>query len=87
MKGVTKMKPLLSDEVIRLQNVIARKRGGLNVQAIDDEILGYISVYKYGSREYRDRAKNVLIGILVNSGMVKKKRDIIANDWRQRDDQ
>lgn len=75
------MKTLLSDEVSRLQNAIIRKRDDLNEQDIDDEILGYISIYKHGSKQYRERAKKVLVSILVNSGMVRKISDIIINDW------
>lgn len=75
------MRTKLSDAVVELENIISRKRDGLNEQAIDDEILGYISIYKYGSEIYRNKAKQVLIGILVDSGVLRRKRDIIVDDW------
>lgn len=75
------MKLLLSDEVVRLQRIIEKKRDGLNEQDIDEEILAWISVYKYGAKQYQEYAKRFLVSILVNSGMIKKKSDLIANDW------
>ena len=74
-------KIMLSEAVNHLQNAIKRKRDGLNEQEIDDEILAYISLYKYGRSDIKEEMKKKLALIIVNSGMVKSIRNLEINDW------
>lgn len=66
-----------NDYIRKIETNIAHKKG-LNVDrsGVDKEIIAWISVYKHGAENYRIIAKKVLSGILVNSGLVKNKKEL-----------
>ena len=65
-----------NDYICKIETNIVNKKGlNIDTSGVDKEIMAWISVYKHGAEIYKARAKTILLGILVNSGLVKNKKE------------
>lgn len=66
-----------NDYISKIETNIINKKG-LNIEksGVDKEIMAWISVYRHGAETYKTRAKKILLGILVNAGLVKNKKEL-----------
>ncbi|MFC0278120.1 hypothetical protein ACFFH2_15710 [Enterococcus devriesei] len=55
---------------------IENKKASNQSQQIDNEVLAYISIYKYGNKLYSSLAKKWLQFFLVNAGYAEKLSDL-----------
>lgn len=60
----------------QLKRDIERKKTLNQSQQFDDEVLGYISIYKHGNKLYSALAKKWLQFFLVNAGYAEKLKDV-----------
>ncbi|MDT2643211.1 hypothetical protein P7D52_10475 [Enterococcus dongliensis] len=60
----------------QLKKDIQKKRSLNQTQPIDDEVLGYISIYEHGNKLYSALAKKWLQFFLVNAGYAERLRDL-----------
>jgi hypothetical protein len=66
-----------NDYIRKIETNIAHKKGlNIDKSGVDKEIIAWISVYRHGAETYKIRAKKILLGILVNSGLVKNKKEL-----------
>ena len=69
------------DHIRSIETNIVNKNGlNIDTSGVDKEIMAWISVYKHGAEIYKVRVKTILLGILVNSGLVKNKKEIENED-------
>lgn len=68
-----------NDLIKRFEKSILEKNSlNKDTTGVDKEILAWISVYKHGDEYYKEKARNILIGIAVNAGMIKNRRIVEA---------
>lgn len=60
----------------QLKKDIQSKQLSNQKQPIDDEVLGYISIYEHGNKLYSALAKKWLQFLLVNAGYAERLRDV-----------
>lgn len=73
------MKVKLSTLIKELEHCIKEKhRTGNSQYPIDNEVMAFISLYRHGSAECHDMAKEWLIAFLIDADFVKGKRSILS---------
>lgn len=66
-----------NDYISKIETNIINKKGlNIDKSGVDKEIIAWISVYRHGAETYKIKAKKILLGILVNSGLVKNKKEL-----------
>lgn len=66
----------MEELVNHLENTVLRKKESDQTQAVDFDVIAWISVYRHGSPKFKDYAKEWLVTLAVNAGILNKKRDI-----------
>lgn len=68
---------IFNDYISKIETNIINKKGlNIDKRGVDKEIMAWISVYRHGAEIYKIKAKKILLGILVNSGLVKDKKEM-----------
>lgn len=75
---MTTIKEVLNLErlIDQLKKDIQNKRSLNQTQPIDDEVLGYISIYEHGNKLYSALSEKWLQFFLVNAGYAESLRDL-----------
>lgn len=66
----------MEELVIYLEKAVTSKKESDQTQAVDFDVIAWISVYRHGSPKFKDYAKEWLKTLAVNAGILNKKRDI-----------
>ena len=69
---------MTTNELIQMFEKSILKKDELNkdTTGVDKQILAWISVYRHGAESYKEKARNILIGIAINAGMIKNRRSV-----------
>lgn len=72
------MTKIFFNELLKeVEQIISKKFNTINEQSIDKEVLAFISLYRHGSKEYSNHAKEWLTTFLINANFIKNRRSII----------